>query len=103
MAEIIRIAKKESLKTHIMFEGNLSSSQLNRYLETLSQTNLLEKLTCDGKEFYKATPKGLCFLEKQCQIIKLLNEDLHVHVQLKNQKNLDYNLHHEQKNPECTA
>jgi predicted transcriptional regulator len=77
MAEIIDIARKGASKTHIMFKANLSFSQLNQYLSALCQSNLLEKFTSDGREYYKPTAKGLDFMEKQCQIISLLNEDTH--------------------------
>ena len=70
MAEIIGIAKKGSSKTHIMFKANLSFSQLNQYIELLSNTALLEKLTVEGRVVYCATEKGLEFLDKQQQVIE---------------------------------
>ena len=75
MAEIIGITKKGISKTHIMFKANLSFSQLNQYLELLWNTALLEKLTVNGKVVYRATEKGLEFLEKQQEAIDLLKED----------------------------
>jgi len=48
MAEIINIAKKGTSKTHIMFAANLSFSQLNLYIDLLSEANLLEKTACKG-------------------------------------------------------
>jgi predicted transcriptional regulator len=75
MAEIVDIAKKGTSKTHIMIQANLSFSQLNQYLTLLTKTNLLEKGPYNGKEIYKATEKGLEYLEKQCQLISFLNED----------------------------
>jgi predicted transcriptional regulator len=79
MAEIIDIAKKGTSKTHIMFKANLSFSQLNQYLSTLCQSNLLEIFTNDDREYYRATAKGLDFMERQCQIINLLAEGTHPH------------------------
>ena len=75
MAEIIGLAKKGISKTHIMFKANLSFSQLNQYIELLSNTALLEKISIDGKLVYRATEKGLEFLEKQQEAIDLLKED----------------------------
>jgi predicted transcriptional regulator len=75
MAEIIGLAKKGISKTHIMFKANLSFSQLNQYLELLSNTALLEKISIDEKVVYHATEKGLEFLEKQQEAIDLLKED----------------------------
>jgi len=74
MTEIIDIAKNGASKTHIMLKANLSFIQTNQYLSILSQSSLLEKFTFNGKEFYKPTPKGVDFMEKQCQLIYLLNE-----------------------------
>ena len=79
MTEIIGIAKKGTSKTHIMFKANLSFSQLNQYLSFLSHACLLEKFSHNGRDIYKATPKGLEFMERQQQIMDLLNEDVHVH------------------------
>lgn len=75
IAEIIDIAKNGTSKTHIMFKANLSFSQLNQYLSALIDTNLLEKQVVEGREIYKATRKGLDFVEKQCEVINLLNVD----------------------------
>ena len=74
MTEIIDIAKKGASKTQIMSKANLSFSQTNQYISILSQSSLLEKFTFNGKGFYKPTPKGIDFMEKQCQIIYLLNK-----------------------------
>jgi predicted transcriptional regulator len=79
MAEIVNIAKKGTSKTQMMYKANLSFSQLNQYISLLSQTSLLEKSSCNGTIIYKATPKGLEFMEKQQQIIDLINEDVRVY------------------------
>jgi predicted transcriptional regulator len=75
MAEIINLAKKGISKTHIMFKANLSFSQLNQYIEFLSNANLLEKITIDGKTVYRATPKGLDFYQSEQQVIALLQKE----------------------------
>jgi predicted transcriptional regulator len=74
MAEIIGLSKKGISKTHIMFKANLSFSQLNQYIELLSNTALLEKIYVNGKVVYRATEKGLEFLGKQQEAIDLLKE-----------------------------
>jgi predicted transcriptional regulator len=91
MAEIIDIAQKDASKTHIMFKANLSFNQLNQYLSVLSQSGLLEKFAYNSREFYKATSKGVEFMEKQCQIINLLNEGVHAHRSKVKTSLLDYN------------
>ena len=73
MAEIVRIARNGTSKTHIMFRANLSFSQLNQYIGLLSQANLLEKFSTEGKDFYRATRKGLEFAEKQGQVVSFLS------------------------------
>jgi predicted transcriptional regulator len=77
MTEILDIAKKGTSKTHIMFKANLSFSQLNQYLAILSQAKLLERSAFDGRDVYTPTQKGVEFMQKQQQIINLLNSDLH--------------------------
>jgi len=79
MAEIIDIAKKGTSKTHIMFKANLSFSQLKQYLALLSHTSLLETSAQNGRVIYKPTQKGLEFMERQQQIMNLINEDVHVY------------------------
>jgi predicted transcriptional regulator len=76
-AEILGIARRGALKTHIMFKANLSFSQLNFFLSFLSRTCLLERFEQDGKVVYKTTRKGLEFLERHKQVMDLLNEDAH--------------------------
>jgi predicted transcriptional regulator len=75
MAEIINLAKKGISKTHIMFKANLSFSQLNQYLEFLTNANLLEKITINGKTIYRATPKGIDFYQSEQQVIALLQKE----------------------------
>jgi len=76
MAEIIGLAKQGSSKTRIMFKASLSFSQLNQYLSFLSQRGFLEKIPDGRRQIYKATPRGQEFMERQRQVIDLLNEDV---------------------------
>ncbi len=75
MAEIIGIAVKGESKTQIMYKANLSFSQLKRYLALLSQHSLLKKTAHGTREIYKATPKGVKFMESQQQIIDLITKE----------------------------
>lgn len=75
IAEILEIAKDGALKTQIMYRANLSFTQLNDYLQLMLKTNFLEKLTEDGKEFYRATEKGLDFLRRYQEITELLKAE----------------------------
>ncbi len=60
-AGILEIAKNGSHKTRIMYLGNLSFDLLQKYLNLLLDSGLVE-LTNDSKT-YVATEKGLRFLE----------------------------------------
>ena len=72
MAEIMDITKTGALKTQIMYRANLSFSQLNGYLKLLTSNKLLEKTAANGKDIYKATPKGKDFLTRHGQVMELL-------------------------------
>ena len=75
MMDIVCIAKKETSKTHIMFKANLSFSQLNEYIGYLLDHNLLEAKVSKGRISYKATLKGLEFVEKQHQVICMFSDN----------------------------
>ena len=75
IAEITAISKEGALKTQIMYKANLSFAQLNDYIKLLTNLNLLEKTSNDGREVYFATKKGLNFLQRHHEIIDLLCED----------------------------
>ena len=74
MTEIVGIAKNGTSKTHIMFKANLSFSQLNQYLDLLLQSGLIETVSHGDRQVYRATSKGIDFMEKQCEIIDMINE-----------------------------
>ncbi len=61
-ADILEIAKNGSRKTRIMYLGNLSFDLLQKYLDSLVKTGLIEIDERD-KKTYKATEKGRRFLE----------------------------------------
>lgn len=72
IAEILRMAKNGSLKTHLMYGANLSFAQLNDYLLFLISTRVLKTVKEDGRLVYKTTSKGLEFLTNYEKIISLL-------------------------------
>jgi predicted transcriptional regulator len=75
IAEILEIAKERTLKTQIMYKANLSFTQLNEYLKFMLKINLLEKFVDNGKEIYRATSKGLDFLQRHREISELLKTE----------------------------
>lgn len=72
IAEILELAREGALKTQIMYKANLSFTQLNDYLKFMLKINFLERFVKSGKDFYKATEKGLEFLQRYQEITELL-------------------------------
>ncbi len=64
-ANILTIAKTGALKTHLMYNGNLSYSMLRNYLNFLHQNELLDEsyYPNDKTTLYHTTEKGVRFLE----------------------------------------
>ena len=75
IAEILETAKDGVLKTQIMYGANLSFTQLNDYLGFMLKSELLEKLLLNDKEVYRATEKGMNFLQRYREIIELLKTE----------------------------
>jgi len=75
IAEILDIAKEGSLKTQIMYRANLSFTQLNDYLKFMLKISLLKKTSENDKEIYRATEKGLDFLERYRDITELIKTE----------------------------
>lgn len=75
IAEILDIARDGSLKTQIMYRANLSFTQLNDYLKFTLRIGLLEKVFQNDKDTYKATDKGLDFLQRYHEITELIKTE----------------------------
>ncbi|MEM2118264.1 MAG: winged helix-turn-helix domain-containing protein [Candidatus Bathyarchaeia archaeon] len=75
IAEILEIAKDGTLKTQIMYRANLSFTQLNDYLKFMLKINLLDKTEENDKEIYRATAKGLDFLQRYHEITELIKAE----------------------------
>lgn len=71
-AEILEIAKEGTLKTQIMYRANLSFSQLNKYLDFMLKISFLEKIEVTDREIYRATDKGMDFLQRYNYILEFL-------------------------------
>jgi len=72
IAEVLEIAKEGTLKTQIMYRANLSFTQLNDYLKFMLKIDLLEKVLQNDKETYRATEKGMDFIQRYREITQLL-------------------------------
>jgi predicted transcriptional regulator len=75
IAEILEIAKEGTLKTQVMYRANLSFTQLNEYLGFMLKISLLDKVETNDREVYKATEKGLDFLQRYREINELLRTE----------------------------
>jgi len=58
-----------------MYGASLSFAQLNEYLPFLLDVNLLEVVENPNKPFYKATNKGLRYLQCYMEIGELLKKE----------------------------
>jgi len=63
MADIVDLCKAGIRKTHIMYKGNLSYEEINRYLYELLEKELIIQNLDDGVLTYRATEKGRSFLQ----------------------------------------
>jgi predicted transcriptional regulator len=75
IAEILEIAKDGTLKTQIMYKANLSFTQLNDYLGFMLRISLIDKTVENDREIYRATEKGLDFLQRYREISELLKDE----------------------------
>jgi predicted transcriptional regulator len=58
-----------------MHRGNLSFTQTNEYVEFLLDHKLLEEVSSGTKVIYKPTSKGILFIEKQRDILNIIDEN----------------------------
>lgn len=72
IAEILEVAKADTLKTQIMYRANLGFATLNDYLGFLLRIELLIRNVNNNKEVFRATEKGIDFLQRYREITELL-------------------------------
>ncbi|MCW4005999.1 MAG: winged helix-turn-helix domain-containing protein [Candidatus Bathyarchaeota archaeon] len=76
ISQIIESSKKGISKTQVMYQANLSFNQLGQYLELMLKSELVEIVTDnDGKGIYNPTTKGIDFLRRYQDILKLLADN----------------------------
>lgn len=71
IAQILKVAIKPKLKTHIMYEAELSFYQVNTYLGRTIDCNLLEKVEDKPRPRYKTTGKGERYLTAHREMMSL--------------------------------
>lgn len=74
MAEVIEATKESQLKTRIMYNANLSFSQVNEYLSFLTENGFIIAHVENGKKLYEATAKGNQYIEKYKEMSNLLKQ-----------------------------
>lgn len=66
MAKVLRVARSADSKTHIMYKANLSYRQLEKYLDLLLDSGLLEVVAVERHskvtKFFATTDRGVSFL-----------------------------------------
>src|SRR6266508_354923 len=62
IADVVDLCTSGIKKSHIMYKGNLSFEQINRYLRQLLKMGFVEQAIDDGVIIYRATEKGRVFL-----------------------------------------
>jgi len=62
-ANILKIAEKQTLKTHIMYKANLSHRQLEKYLTFLETNGMIIRRLQENMILFQDTEKGLEFLK----------------------------------------
>jgi predicted transcriptional regulator len=75
VAEILEIANKGNSKTHIMYKTNLSFQLADEYLRFMLKINLIENSIQNNHKVYKATDKGVNFLENFYNLASLLETE----------------------------
>jgi predicted transcriptional regulator len=73
LAELLEAAKPGTLKTHLMYKGNLSYMMLTKNLRFLEQAGLITQYhdVESGYTLFRTTAKGLKFLEAFQSLVEL--------------------------------
>jgi len=70
--DILTLCLKPVQKTYIMYQANLSYTQLQKYLEYLVQIQLLEVRNVEEDTLYAVTEKGLNLIENYKKLLNIL-------------------------------
>ena len=73
LADILRLSKEGAKKTKILYQVNLSYSQLKNYLTFLKERNFLDEICLEnGGRIYKTSERGLELLQNIDKIFSYL-------------------------------
>ncbi|MBS7632433.1 hypothetical protein KEJ15_02260 [Candidatus Bathyarchaeota archaeon] len=73
VSDILSCAAKGVSKAVLMYKAGLSSTQMDRYVEALLRSELLEVLQAEEKYVYKTTTKGKIFLETFGELARIID------------------------------
>ena len=82
MAEILNVATEKKLKTQIMYNVNLSFSQVKEYISYLTERGFLGVRIENRKKVYQTTPKGKLYIENYMEMSNILRPNEQVEAQL---------------------
>lgn len=60
----IQEKKGEIKPTHLMYKANLSHTQMNNYLQSLTNKNFIQRIKVKEKDYISITEKGYQFIQK---------------------------------------
>ena len=70
--DILSLCLKPVQKTYVMYQANLSYTQLQKYLEYLVQIKLLEMKSAEQEISYVVTAKGLNLIENYKKLLNII-------------------------------
>ena len=74
MAEIMEVVNGGRLKNRIMYEVNLSFSQVNEYLSFLTEMGFLRVCVENRRRVYETTDKGRLYVENYLELSNFLKK-----------------------------
>ncbi len=74
IAQILGICESGARKTRIVYQANLNSTTVNRYLECLIETGMIEQSTCGASYMFKTTVKGIELNDKLSRLQMEMDE-----------------------------
>lgn len=74
ISEILDICETGARKTRIVYRANLNSTTVNRYLECLLETGMIEQSACGSSYLFKTTAKGNDLKDRICRLQSEMNE-----------------------------
>ncbi len=73
IVDILNIALRGTGKTEIVYKVNLNFKQLEKYATFLIGKGLMVRSVTSGRNVYKTTERGLAFLHRYNETVKLLS------------------------------